>query len=356
MKKRDNERFDIPSTRYQGSKRRMVPWLKNILENLKFETALDAFGGSGSISFLFKSMGKEVTFNDILKSNCQTGIALIENKNIKLNVKDIEFIFNTRKTESYPELISKIYTGIYFLNEENILLDKIIKNIEDLSLLYNGKTLRYKKALAYHNLFQSCLSKRPFNLFHRKNLNLRTSNVKRSFGNKKTWDKPFKDHFIKFNEEYSKFIFDNGKNNTVVNTDIFNINYEFDLVYFDPPYCRKDSFYPQNYAEMYHFLEGIMNYKIWEYNIDNSRLNKPFIFQENTWNHDLISNFDRLFHKFSNSILVVSYGNKGKPSIQTIVRLMKKYKKTVITKSVSYSYKLNRNNGKGYREVIIIGK
>ncbi|MCK4729894.1 MAG: DNA adenine methylase [Candidatus Aenigmarchaeota archaeon] len=356
MKKKDNERFDAPSTRYQGSKRRMVSWLKNILVTLEFETVLDAFGGSGSIGFLFKSMGKEVSFNDILKSNSQTGIALIENKNVKLNVKDIEFIFNERKTESYPKLISKMYNGIYFLDEENILLDKMIKNIEDLSLLYNGKTLRYKKALAYHNLFQSCLSKRPFNLFHRKNLNLRTSNVKRSFGNKKTWDKPFKDHFIKFNKEYSKFVFDNGKNNMVLNTDIFNINDKFDLVYFDPPYCRKDSCHPQNYAEMYHFLEGIMNYNTWEHNIDNSRVNKPFIFKKNTWDCNLISNFDNLFRKFSDSTIVVSYGNKGKPTIQTIVKLMKKYKKTVITKSIPYSYKLNRNNGKGYREVIIIGK
>lgn len=350
------DRITSPSTRYQGSKRRILPWLKSVFNNLEFERVLDGFGGSGSVSFLLKSMGKEVTFNDILKSNYQTGIALIENPGTVLTEEDIEFMFNNKMAKNSKEVISQLYKRIYFLDDENVLLDKIISNIKALSEIYKDKTLRYKKALAYHVLFQSCLSKRPFNLFHRKNLNLRTNNVYRSFGNKKTWDKTFEEHFRNFNNEYSKFIKGNGKNNRAINKDIFGVGNEFDLVYLDPPYTRKHSNSPQNYAEMYHFLEGVMHYDKWEENIDSSRIHKPFICRISQWNNNVTKNFDILFQKFSNSIIVVSYGNKGKPSVNTIVNLMKKYKKSVITKSRPYSYKLNRNNGKGYREVLIIGK
>jgi len=345
-----------PSTRYQGSKRRVLPWLKSIFNHLEFDTVLDGFGGSGSVSFLLKSMGKEVTFNDILKSNYQTGIALIENPDIVLTEEDIQFIFNTNRKGNNKRVISSLYKDVYFLDEENILIDKVISNIEALSELYPWETLRYKRALAYHILFQSCLSKRPFNLFHRKNLNLRTNDVKRSFGNKITWDKPFEKHFRTFNQEYSKFIIENRKNNKAINKDIFNVDSDFDLVYLDPPYTRKHSNSPQNYADMYHFLEGIMNYDKWVGNIDNSRVHKPFICCTSQWNNDVTKNFDMLFKRFSKSIIVVSYGNKGKPTVSTIVKLMKKYKKNVITKSQPYTYKLNRNNGIGYREVIIIGE
>lgn len=347
--------INSPSTRYQGSKRKILPWLKSIFNNLEFDTVLDGFGGSGSVSFLLKSMEKEVTFNDILKSNYQTGIALIENSNTILTKEDIRFIFNNNKGKDNRRVISLLYKNYYFLEDENRLLDKVINNIEALSKLYRRKTLRYKKALAYHFLFQSCLVKRPFNLFHRKNLNLRTRDVKRSFGNKSTWDKTFEEHFKNFNDEHSKFICRNGKNNKAINIDIFDVDVDFDLVYLDPPYTRKHSSSPQNYADMYHFLEGIMNYDIWMDNFDKTKMHKPFICPNGLWNGDLIKNFNMLFRKFRNSIIVVSYGNKGKPSISTIVRLMKKYKISVITKSHPYSYRLNKNNGKGYREVLIIG-
>ena len=353
---RRKEKINAPTTRYQGSKRRILPWLETIFSTLEFNTALDGFGGSGSVGYWLKSMGKEVTFNDLLKSNYQTGVALIENNNITLNESDINHIFNEQSSHNSNNTIATIYEDVYYLDKENRLLDNLIYNIETLSDMYSGAELKYKKALAYHILFQACLAKRPFNLFHRKNLNLRTKTVKRSFGNKKTWDKSFQEHFRNFNTEYAKFIKSNDKKNKAINQDIFSVTGKFDLVYLDPPYSRKHHNSPQNYAEMYHFLEGIMNYNNWEKNIDLTRVHKPFKCTKSNWNSDLTKNFDALFKKFSNSIIVVSYGNKGKPSIDTIVKLLKKYKKNVTTISHPYSYKLNRNNGIGYREVIIIGR
>lgn len=59
--------FIFPSTRYQGSKLKLAQWIGGECRDLNFTTVLDAFGGSGSVSYMYKKMGKEVTYNDILK-------------------------------------------------------------------------------------------------------------------------------------------------------------------------------------------------------------------------------------------------------------------------------------------------
>ena len=74
----------FPSTRFQGSKLKIVDWIWDAIEDLSFDTALDAFGGTGSVAYLLKSKGKQVTYNDILKFNWYIGTALIENDQVRL--------------------------------------------------------------------------------------------------------------------------------------------------------------------------------------------------------------------------------------------------------------------------------
>ncbi len=67
---------------------------------------------------------------------------------------------------------------------------------------------------------------------------MRTRDVERSFGNKKTWDTPFEVHFIKFVKEINHSIFDSGVQCYSLNEDVFNIDGAYDLVYLDPPYIK----------------------------------------------------------------------------------------------------------------------
>ncbi len=94
----------------------------------------------------------------------------------------------------------------------------------------------YKKALAYFGLCQACIMKRPFNLFHRKNLYIRFSEVERNFGNKATWDKPFEIHFRNFIAEANQAVFSNNQKNKALNLDILKLEEKFELVYIDTPY------------------------------------------------------------------------------------------------------------------------
>ncbi|MBD3353455.1 MAG: DNA methyltransferase, partial [Candidatus Lokiarchaeota archaeon] len=69
----------IISTRYRGSKTKIIPYIWNIVKDLNFESVLDCFGGTGSVSYLFKKKHKQVLYNDHLRFNHIVGRALIEN-------------------------------------------------------------------------------------------------------------------------------------------------------------------------------------------------------------------------------------------------------------------------------------
>ena len=346
----------LPTTRYQGSKRRIASWIYDKIKELDFNTVLDGFGGSASMSYIFKLMGKKVIFNDILRSNYFTGIALIENDSVTLSENDLNFLLN-ENGYNYSDFIQRTFKDIYYLDSENKKLDIIVQNIEMLSEIYSGSVLKFKKSLAYYVLFQSCLIKRPFNLFHRKNLNLRTANVNRSFGNKVAWDADFDSLFMRFNNEISEKIFSNGQKHKCLCSDILKIkNIGYDLVYLDPPYIRLNENRPLNYYSMYHFLEGLADYENWSKRIDWNTKNRRMITEKTEWEKNSIEDsFDIIFRKFQDSIIVISYGSPGIPSVERIKSLLEKYKTKVYVYKKEYNYKLNKSNGNKLYEILMIG-
>jgi len=44
----------LPSTRYQGSKYKILKWIDYYTKDLKFDFVLDAFGGTGCVGYMFK--------------------------------------------------------------------------------------------------------------------------------------------------------------------------------------------------------------------------------------------------------------------------------------------------------------
>jgi adenine-specific DNA methylase len=152
-----------PSTRYQGSKFKLLDWIGDHFADLEFDTALDAFGGSGCISYLLKMRGKAVTYNDYLRFNHWIGRALIENSGEQLPADAIMGLQQRDSRFDYDDLVARVYRDIFFTDTENVWLDTVCQNIPRLPT-------EFQQALAYYALFQACLSKRPYNLFHRKNL------------------------------------------------------------------------------------------------------------------------------------------------------------------------------------------
>lgn len=319
--------FEYPTTRYTGSKRRLLHWIWENVKDLKFNSVLDVFGGTGVVSLLFKGHGKQVFYNDLLKFNQIIGTAIIENKEVVVTKEDTNKILTNDDTD-YPDFIKNNFKGIFFHEHENIWLDKVVTNI-------SGVSNKYKRAILLSSVFQACLAKRPFNLFHRSNLYMRTATVQRSFGNKATWERSFEELLRRFVREYNKAIFDNGFDNLVIGGyDAVGAPNGVDLVYVDPPYFSASSNKGINYLLFYHFLEGIADYSNWG-NIINKHLGKinriedtPEI-QSWTQKTKIKASFENLIERFRDSIVVVSYRSEGIPSVEEIVAMLKKHKRNI---------------------------
>ena len=326
----------FPSTRFQGSKAKLVDWIWYSIKDLEFDSALDAFGGTGSVAHRLKRTGKRVGYNDMLSFNFMIGQALIENSQVRLSDADIEWLIRERPGVRYPTFIQDTFKDIYYTEEENRWLDVVVTNICEMED-------RYKRVLAFFALFQSCMIKRPFNLFHRKNLYLRFQNVKRSFGNKATWDKPFDHWFPRFADEANRAVFDSGSRCEALNCEPTEVPGHYDLVYIDTPYISSKRV-GVDYLHFYHFLEGLTDYENWPQRIDYQKKHRPLKQSKSEWVDPkrIYSAFERLFRRYSESILVVSYRDNGVPSEEELFDLLRKYKSNVeVVKKQNYTYVLS---------------
>ena len=332
----------LPSTRYVGSKQKIVSWIWDNIQDLEFDSFLDLFGGTGVVGYVAKLHNKQVLYNDYLCFNHWIGKAVIENNKEKLTEKDVKFILGDNGFE-YPTFVEDTFKDVYFTDEENKWLDRVITNI---SQLENEN----KKAMAYYCLFQSCIRKRPYNLFHRKNLYVRFADVKRGFGNKATWDTPFEEHFKEFVNEINEIVYDNSLENKSLNYDALNFpeKIEADLVYIDTPYFSGHSNIGVDYKDFYHFLEGICKYDSWKDNIDKKSKHLRLIKEKTIWEdkNRITDAFDQLFNKFKDKKIVISYRSEGIPSEEKIIELLKKYKGNVKVHRINYKYALSNNDGK----------
>lgn len=330
--------FKYPSTRYSGSKRRLLDWIWENIKDLEFSNVLDVFGGTASVSLLFKKNGKTVFYNDLLKFNQIIGKAIVENSNIKITDQEIDsaLSFNGQPEKTF---IQDHFSGMYFLKKENIWLDYAIQN-------FSRVTDEYKRAILMASLFQACLAKRPFNLFHRENLYIRTAKVERTFGNKTTWETPFPVLVKRYASQYNEAVFSNNRKNKVVGGyHALDITRKSDLVYLDPPYFSRKSTQGTNYLDFYHFLEGLADYQNWETRIDPvTKVIKEIgqgQLESFTRKSKIIETFEKLIEKFNDRTIVLSYQSDGLPSKDELLEMFKKNGKRVKVYEKEHRYALS---------------
>lgn len=347
------DKVTLPVTRYYGSKRKIINkiWEHIESENLNFDSTLDLFGGTGTFSYKAKLEGKEVHYNDIFKFNSIIGKSLIQNNSNKISDEEIEFVLTKDLTYNYKYYIKDTFRDIYYLNNENELIDIIVQNI-------NRLKKNYSKYIAFYSLFQACLIKRPFNTFHRKNLNLRTNDVKRKFGNKVTWEKDINDLFRKFCTEANSYIIHNQKKNSSTSSKALECKKTADLIYIDPPYISEKGSHV-DYHSRYHFLEALVNYENFREYINFNKLNhevklgKSLEFESK---HTIVEDIKKLINKYSNKIIVFSYRNKGIPSIKELKQIFIDNNMLCrIYLIKNHSYALNSTN-KALGEYLFIAK
>ena len=203
-----------PSTRYMGSKSKLLDAIWEVSTEFEFDTVLDLFSGSGIVSYLYKCHGKEVTSNDYMAMAATYAKALIENQNTLLSYQDVSRILRNTENDSFVETVFK---DLYFTDEENRLIDNIRANI---------KRMRnpYKKAIAMAALIRACTKKRPRGIF--------TYTGQRYNDGRQDLRKSMEDQFREAVTVINGAIFDNGRQNRALWSDSLNLKKQHYCVLF----------------------------------------------------------------------------------------------------------------------------
>jgi len=332
---------DFPQFRYMGSKRRLLPWVHQVLSALDFDTAADPFSGSGCVGYMLKAMGKRVIASDFLHFSATLAKACIENSHYRLDGPAIKKILGPVKNG--PDFIERTFAGVFYGREDLRFLDRACHNIEK---LINP----YQQALARAALIRSCLKKQPRGVF--------TITGNRYDDGRRDLRLSIEEHFHEQIEEINRVVFDNGRKHTARQSDVFSLKPRgVDLVYLDPPYVPKSD--DNCYVKRYHFLEGLSCYWRGLEIMRETKVKKiPKRFTPFSYRHTAIEAFDRLFYLFRNSTIVLSYSSNGYPDRQELEVLLRRYKRRVEVHEKSHRYHFGTHKGvvrANVREYLIIG-
>lgn len=325
-----------PPTRFMGSKRKLLGEIWNVASRFEFDTAVDLFSGSGIVGYMFKSHGKMVISNDYMAMSATFTKAMIENNTITLPMEEAEKLLIQQG--EIDHFVSDTFHGLYYTDEENKLIDILRTNIAAIND-------QYKRAIAMTALIRACTKKRPRGIF--------TYTGHRYDDGRKDLQKTLSQQFLEAVEAVNNAIFDNHKANKSINGDAMALSIPTpDLVYIDPPYYSPLS--DNEYVRRYHFIEGLArDWKGVEIQ-EHTKTKKfksyptPFSTKKGAYNA-----FDKLFSKFSDSILIVSYSSNSLPTQEDMVALMKKYKEHVEVVPVDYKYAFgNQADAKTHRNSV----
>lgn len=335
-----------PLMRYMGSKNKLVHWIHETLESLDFDSALDAFSGSGVVSYMMKSMNKKVYSNDFLNFSSVISKGVIENNTDKINAQDLSILLDMDvKSEDF---IQRTFKDVFYDQADLLFLDKISSNIGQIGS-------KYKRALAYAALFRSCLKKQPRGVF------TISGNLDRYNDGRRDLRLSLRQHFVEQVAIYNEVVFDNHKENASFNLNVFDFGskmYKPDLVYMDPPYVPASD--DNCYVKRYHFLEGLSKYWKGEEIMENTKVKKikkkhtPFSYRKTA-----IQAFEEMFDKFSDSTLVLSYSSNAYPDLETLVSIMKNHKDDVEVKIKPHKYHFGNHSSvlrSNVNEYLVIGQ
>lgn len=309
-----------PSTRFMGSKEKLLPYIKSAVEKFEFSSAADIFAGSGVVGYMFKTMGKKVFSNDYMAMSATFAKAMIENSTATLTDSEIDRLFAPNaKVDTF---VQDTFQGLYYSDQENAVIDIVRSNIRDIK---NPQ----KKAVALSALIRACLKKRARGVFTYTGLR---------------YDDGRADLMMSMEEQIRRAaaainaaVFDNGTQCEARFGDAMDVRIKPDLVYIDPPYFSPLS--DNEYVRRYHFVEGLA--RDWkgvemQWHTKTQKFKSyPTPFSSRI---GATAAFDKLFRKLKDSIIVVSYSSNSLPTKDEIVHIMAKYKSHIEVVDIDHRY------------------
>jgi adenine-specific DNA-methyltransferase len=336
-----NRVASFPRLRYMGSKYRLVPHLAAVFSEIGGRTALDAFSGSGVVSYLLKTLGYQVTASDFLNFPSAIARATVVNQLQRLDADDVAVICGAPADER--DFIQQTFRGMYFTEDDLRFLDSAWSHIDQMS--------GHKKDLAIASLVLSAARRQPRGVF--------TFTDLRYNDGRRDLRLSLKEHFRERVEEYNRVVFDSSQPCSARISDVFDLPASpYDLVYLDPPYAPpKDD---NCYIKRYHFLEGLSVYWRGQEIMHNTRTKKlekrytPF-----SYKHSVTEALRRTFEQFRESTIVLSYSSNAVPDADTIAALLREVKSDVEVRLIDHTYTFGTHSAAHRRavsEYLFIGR
>lgn len=309
-----------PSTRYMGSKNKLLTEIWAVASQFKFDSALDLFSGSGIVGYMLKSHGKAVVSNDYMSMSATFTKAMVENNDVTLSASEALGLLEPNKKAD--QFVETTFKGLYFTDDDNRVIDTVRANIKELKN-------PYKRAIAMSALMRACLKKRPRGIF--------TYIGHRYDDGRKDLSMSFRAQFLEAVEAVNAAVFDNGQQNKSRHGDAMTVQNRADLVYIDPPYYSPLS--DNEYVRRYHFVEGLsrdwQGVELQEHTITKKFKSYPTPFSSRKGAAEA---FDLLFKRFHESVLIVSYSSNSQPTLDEMVAIMSRHKRHVEVVPVDYKY------------------
>lgn len=345
----DRIMYDTESIKYIGSKKKLLPYIYNIVKDLDVKYVLDGFSGSTRVSQLFANMGLFVHSNDIAIYSAVLAHCYLKADKSRINYyKDLIDHLNTVKP------INGYFTQHYYYDLvkhpfqlKNLKkLDGIREEIDNLRLGTTDKCVALTALL------------------------LGLDKVDNTLG-----------HFASYLREYSKRSYDNlllevpkiiGLNNKyhkVFNKDIKEITNRYDLVYLDPPYGSSNNKMPSSrvrYGSYYHFYTTVIKNDKPEL---FGKAGRPISTKDSiacsdfedykivNGRYQVHDTFVNLFNNIKSKYILLSYSSTGRLTKQELLDIIADriiaiyeipYKKNIMANMVSTNEWINNNQNKEY--------
>ncbi len=340
--------YKFPEPQYLGAKYIWLPWINRFIPK-NIRTALDGFAGSQSVAYLFKQNGFKTITNDFLNFNHQIGLSLIENNNFTLSKEELEFLFsNDSNIKNNGSLFKKVFSNVFFDEEQAIFLDRLRANID----LFDNQ---YKKALAFTLINRSLTRKVTMGHFaHNQAINYANNpeRIKRNPNLARHLRVIISDVFAIYNNA----IFNNEQDNKSYNENILELLPKLDnidLAYFDPPYCDSHA----DYQSFYHLLETFVEYWTDKEFVNNTKRYEPKRYSGFDKKQVIVDSLNQLF-TLSKEIpyWLISWNNRSYPKVEELEKMLKQYKDVSIETQTYLNGRGGKGSVAGSREVLFVCK
>ena len=316
--------------RYIGGKSQLLDFIGAFLnlDNMKVETVMDLFAGTGIVSRMFKSCGYRVVSNDFLYFSYVLQKCYIELNDVPdfsnigrnpievLNNIDVRVPFcSLDRCFMYNNYSPSGSGRMYFRSENALKIDLIRLKIEE---WYCSKMIDDN---GYFYLLASLLEAVPY-----------VSNIVGVYASYlKFWDRRAYNPLVL----KPPVILGNGKSNEAVNSDYVGVlrDYECDFLYADPPYNSRE------YLPNYHILETIARYdypKIYGVTGMRDYSNQKSDFCKKA---KVFSAFERLVRDCKAKYVLISYNNEGLLCTEDLSGICEKYAVLGTFSLCEYSYR-----------------